>query len=45
MDCTYPLNILYRDIIHSHMLSQFSHKKIGGPGLTVEIDESQFGLY
>ena len=34
-----------RDIIGSHMLAQFSDKKIGGPGLTVEIDESLFGLF
>ena len=27
------------------MLSQYSDKKIGGPGLTVEIDESLFGLF
>ena len=31
------------DIIGSHMLSQYSDKKIGGVGLTVEIDESLFG--
>ena len=27
------------------MLSKYSDKKIGGPGLTVEIDESLFGLF
>ena len=36
---------MFRDIIGSHMLANFSDKKIGGPGLTVEIDESLFGLH
>ena len=31
------------DIIGSHMLAQYSDKKIGGSGMTVEIDESLFG--
>ena len=32
-----------RDMIHDCMLRLFKDKKIGGPGCTVEIDESQFG--
>lgn len=35
----------FRDIVGSHMLAQFSDKQIGGPGLTVEIDESLFGSF
>ena len=31
------------DIIGSHMLAQYSDKKIGGSGMTVEIDESLYG--
>jgi len=34
---------LFRDLIHDHMLALFGNKKIGGPGMTVEVDESQFG--
>ena len=35
---------LFREIICDHMVTSFkSVKKIGGPGKTVEIDESQFG--
>ena len=35
---------LFREIVSDHMISTFkSTKKIGGPGCTVEIDESQFG--
>ena len=35
---------LLREIVTDYMVSSFkSVKKIGGPGLTVEIDESQFG--
>ena len=32
-----------RDVIGEEMLEQTSTKKIGGLGLTVEIDESMFG--
>ena len=33
----------FRDVIGAEMLLNESDKKIGGPGLTVEIDESMFG--
>lgn len=33
----------YSDAIGAEMLTNEGDKKIGGPGLTVEIDESMFG--
>ena len=39
------LHFCTRDIIAAHMLSCYADKKIGGPGLTVKIDESMFGEY
>ena len=33
----------FRDVIGAEMLSNINSKKIGGPGKTVEIDESMFG--
>ena len=36
--------IIYREIISDFMIKELENgKKIGGPGLTVEIDESLFG--
>ena len=34
---------LFRDVVGSELLSNGGNAKIGGPGLTVEIDESMFG--
>ena len=36
--------VCYRDIISERMFNTSQGYKIGGPGLTVEIDESMFGL-
>ena len=33
----------FRDVVGSELLSNGGNAKIGGPGLTVEIDESMFG--
>ena len=35
--------IFYSDVIGAEMLANEGSKKIGGPGITVEIDESMFG--
>ena len=35
--------MFFREIIADHMLSEGKKKKIGGPGLTVEVDEPMFG--
>ena len=35
--------MLLRDIVCLHILDQLKDNVIGGPGLTVEIDESMFG--
>ena len=35
--------VFFREIISDLMLSDGMKKKIGGPGLTVEVDESMFG--
>ena len=45
--CNFPhvIHFCTRDIIAVHMLACYSDRKIGGPGLTVEIDESMFGVY
>ena len=34
---------LFSDVIGEEMLQTCASNKIGGPGLTVEIDESMFG--
>ena len=39
----YSIFYYFRDVIGAEMLLNESDKKIGGPGLTVEIDESMFG--
>ena len=36
-------NNFFREIISDYVLENFSNRKIGGPGLVVEIDESMFG--
>ena len=33
----------FRDVVGSELLLNGGNAKIGGPGLTVEIDESMFG--
>ena len=35
--------ILFRDYVCLHILDKLKDNIIGGPGLTVEIDESMFG--
>ena len=36
-------NSFVRDVIGSHLLASSASAKIGGVGMTVEIDESMFG--
>ena len=39
----FSLMILFRDYVCLHILDKLKDNIIGGPGLTVEIDESMFG--
>ena len=42
-DTAIHYNNLFRDIIADHMVNALQGYQIGGPGTTIEIDESMFG--